>query len=41
MIRLLAGEYVKLLAAWLGVSQFGPHDTAAAAREPVGKSVNG
>jgi uncharacterized SAM-binding protein YcdF (DUF218 family) len=41
MIRLLAGEYVKLLAAWLGVSHLVPHAAATAAGQPVGKSVSG
>jgi uncharacterized SAM-binding protein YcdF (DUF218 family) len=40
-VRLLAGEYVKLIAAWLGVSHIMRHPVAIVRANPVDKSVNG
>ncbi len=39
--RLLLGEYVKLIAAWFGLSQVVRHPVAWVHHDPVDKSVNG
>ena len=40
-LRLLAGEYAKLIGAWLGVSQWVHPPMTAVSRHPVDNSVNG
>ena len=40
-VRLLVGEYAKLIAAWLGVSRLMRHPVALVWRHPVDNSVNG
>jgi uncharacterized SAM-binding protein YcdF (DUF218 family) len=41
MIRLLAGEYVKLMGAWLGISRVVSQPITIVSHPPVCKSVNG